>query len=476
MVGGIVVTASIMTTRESTLSLSSGQIPSAAIVSPDNTGEPTSLLDPAGAEASSSAHELQTNMIIAYRAAQSYQASPSNSKSSSSAIAAVQTAAHFALLFSHKLPSLGGVGGGGSGGPCKIGGNPLAALFNVATCATQRLKTLATHVLHGKIPESDFQDLEDALPQLDPKLPIPEVLPGAKPIPVKDPTPQDQQKEKDEDKEEEEAKSSDLNHSSNHDEAASTTSQAAFTTPAFTVTSKLSSQTSSFTSASLTSTSFTSSSSGSKTQYLVFASLKADANSIGSRIASAVPDPAANWYSPPDDNAGGAAIWIIPQDSDAESTAGLNETQASAIQQLPGVSLVVSNDIVTQDVEPLASAPFTGSPAYKTPFSAIEETVACNSVSPASSAALTPRRSRLERRDGIPIEVQARANPPRTDGGDVPYELRAIVQKEGLRPMPILQDLDYVYGPSAGAGTWVYVVDGGIDDQHPVSGKQCFSA
>lgn len=168
----------------------------------------------------------------------------------------------------------------------------------------------------------------------------------------------------------------------------------------------------------------------SRTQYIVYASTKVDAISIGNQINSTVGHPGSVRYLKPDDGHGIPAMWLVPQYSRDVSSAGLKKSEASAIGKLPGVSAVFPDRVVSKRAPSTSVAAISATPDFKPP-------ITCSTDA-------------------------ARA------GLDVPIELRSIAQPQGVNPAGAGGLLNYVYRPPAGEGTWVYMIDSGVNRNHPV--------
>lgn len=184
----------------------------------------------------------------------------------------------------------------------------------------------------------------------------------------------------------------------------------------------------------------------SRTQYIVYASTKVDAISIGNQINSTVGHPGSVRYLKPDDGHGIPAMWLVPQYSRDVSSAGLKKSEASAIGKLPGVSAVFPDRVVSKRAPSTSVAAISATPDFKPP-------ITCS-----TDAA---------RAEETPI-VQWLSFPLRRDGLDVPIELRSIAQPQGVNPAGVGGLLNYVYRPPAGEGTWVYMIDSGVNRNHPV--------
>ena len=80
--------------------------------------------------------------------------------------------------------------------------------------------------------------------------------------------------------------------------------------------------------------------------------------------------------------------------------------------------------------------------------------------------------TRLARRNNGIIRQGKIKNPNTDEWIDAPFELKALVMTNDPstgRINPDLNEFDYVYRSEAGSGTWVYLVESGIDEDHPVS-------
>ena len=440
------------------------------------TPVPLTTLDPSGLEATSSAHVLQTNIVLASRAASNYVLNPSNSGAKSTALAAVATAGLFAGHFKVHLPDIGKGGGGRSSGSCKSGGGLLKSLIGAVSCVAHNLDDITSGIKGAKDIEDDLKDLGGMVKPLDPKLPTPSPPLDAKPISPSDTTPEEKSDERENqkddgkaDKDEDDNKSSQATDepSSSDGGQSSTASRSSVTSSSGTTSRTTFSSSSGTNSTLMTTTRSTTSStpmSVSKTQYIIFASTKVDVNSLGTSINSTVNDPGSVGYLAPDDNAGIAALWVVPEDQKAASTAGLNESEASAIGKLPGVSLIMTNAAITPDANPM---PSTASSVVTVPSTlAALPPVTCSQVAQSSQAA------GVRRRIPDPTEPERLEVQGQVAGADnrffVPWELRVIAQTANAHPLPAIEPLNYVFRASAGRGTWVYMIDSGVDRNHPV--------
>ena len=130
------------------------------------------------------------------------------------------------------------------------------------------------------------------------------------------------------------------------------------------------------------------------------------------------------------------------------------------IEQLPGVSLVVTNAVITADTDPATSV----SPIPTIP-------VSTDQVSCTAGPQTTSHTSLIRRTDGLEVPVvqgQDPSRPQQENEFNVPWELRAISQPKTENPQPTLDQLNYVYLSPAGEGTWVYMIDSGVDRNHDV--------
>lgn len=440
----------------------------------------TSSLDPNGVEASSTAHVLQTQIIYATQAVRSWTVSPSNSASKTRAFDAVKSAESLGESFSIRLDH-GGRGGGGTSnsGSCS-GGNLVTKLFDTVSCALNGLDKLGSDIEGGIDDiENDLKNLQRVLQPLDPNLPVPDAPEDPSPnIPSDtspdtsaDPSPSEPSP----------SSNSRMSTGSASESQSSTASTSCNSTATVSKCSAICAASSSCTTTcystiqgcSVTGTTITgfAATTASRTQYLVFASTSADASSINNFLSSRIEDPSAMMYLPPDDSAGIAAFWAIPEDSNAGSTAGLNQSQVGDIQRQPGVSLVMTNAVYSEVPEPSLSASevtATGTPNF--PISTPLRTgvpQARRDVSHPKDLAHTEISRSLSRRNDMLVKIQLRRP---GHWLDVPFELRAVSQPRDFTLQPALADLDYIYLSPAGQDTWVYVADSGLNRNHQVSG------
>ena len=406
-------------------------------------------LDPSGIEATSSAHALQTGIILAQRAASEYAMNSKNTASKSEALASIASAALFANHFKGRLPEDGAGGGGGSSGSCSSGKSLLGSLVGAVTCASHTLNDLTSGIKGGKDIDGEIKDLGGLVKPLDPSLPEPDPPPNAKPASPSDTTPEEES-DKEEDEDEDKGKgtsSSTINARSSTGETTTTSIQS---TSASSASSVNSSQT--ITSAATMT--------GAKAQYLVFASTRADVSSIGGFINSTVNNPGAVGYSPPDTNDTIPGIWVVPDNQNAAPTAGLNASQAAVIGRLPGVSLIVTNAMITMDTDPATSV----SSIFAISVSTDQVTCSANP----QTASNTPLIRRITNSEQSEVQGQDPASSQQQNEFEVPWELRAISQPKTENPLPPLDQLNYVYLTPAGEGTWVYMIDTGVDRNHHV--------
>ena len=222
---------------------------------------------------------------------------------------------------------------------------------------------------------------------------------------------------------------------------------------------------------------------GSRTQYVVYASPSADAKSINDYLQKKVAHPESMLYSKADDTIGLFAYWAIPGDTKDISTSGLTQSDVDDIKHQPGVDAVIAN-------KPFATPSFSLDTASATNLpenSPVTATYTKNGTNVAPTGTGSPEGSgsaKLRRGDPVvnephegdldkraPKEVTVNVQRRVGNGANVPLELRAISQPYSNNPndLPDLSTLDYAYRPEAGQGTWVYVIDSGVNKDHQVS-------
>ena len=222
---------------------------------------------------------------------------------------------------------------------------------------------------------------------------------------------------------------------------------------------------------------------GSRTQYVVFASPSADAKSIDDYLRKKVPNTESMYYSKANDAIGLFAFWGIPGDAKDILTSGLTQSEVDAIKRQPGVDAVIAN-------KPFATSSFSldiasatklpeNSPVTATYTKTGTAVVPTGTGSPQGSGSTKLRRGAsvvnephegdLNRR--APTEIIVNVQNRVGNGDNVPPELRAISQPYSNNPddLPDLSTLNYAYRPEAGEGTWVYVIDSGVNKDHEVS-------
>lgn len=430
----------------------------------------TSTLNPTGVAASASASSLQVAIIYAQRAIQKYIDDPKDNKLQSEAENEINRAKDLSITLSSELPSPGG-----GVTKCGSGSGLLGLLQNVVSCLKDTLNNLVDDIKGGtdvveKL-KTDLSNLGTYVQPLTPNKPVPDP-------PEQDPNQTESQPSATQQHEE----------PSNTDARPSETSrpgssETISSTAASTVTSTGSKGSSTFTTTSA-------SESGSRSQYIVYAKQSADTNSLNNFLNSKVPSPSSVTFL---QATGVIAFWGIPAEATDAATAGLNASEVNDIKQQAGVDDVVLNAALKPMSDP--AMPTTTTSADSPSFVSLTvqptdapDIVAATDVAPPIDTAAPPEASiskagkkrdlprahksstsmlstatealerpepwskgdahhegTLEKRMPPPyvVDIQRRANRRRTDGLDVPYELRAMSQPN-FNPLPDLDQLDYV--------------------------------
>ena len=222
---------------------------------------------------------------------------------------------------------------------------------------------------------------------------------------------------------------------------------------------------------------------GSRTQYVVYASPSADAQSINDYLQKKVAHPKSMLYSEADDEINLFAYWAIPGDIKDISTSGLTQSEADEIKRQPGVDAVIAN-------EPLTTSPFSldntastiklpiMSPGTATYTMSNTNVAPTGTGSPQGSGSAKLRRGNSVKNELYEGYLDKRAPSEFTVNlqrpghyGVVPLELRAISQpySNKLDNLLSLTTLNYAYREEAGEGTWVYVIVTGLNKDHRVS-------
>ncbi|KAK4697548.1 hypothetical protein P7C71_g545, partial [Lecanoromycetidae sp. Uapishka_2] len=391
----------------------------------------TSTLNPTGIAASASASSLQIAIIYASRAIQSYIDNPEDETLQKDAEDEIERAKDLSIEFADELPDPVG------GGDCGHGSGFLGFLENVVSCSEDTLDKLGDDIKGGTDDiddlKNDLSDLGNYIQPLVPNSPPPDP-------PEEDPNETDSQPS-----------------ATDQDEEPSQTSQPE------------------------------------------------------PFLNSKVPSPSSVTFL---EATGIIAFWGIPAEATDAALAGLTPSEVEEIKQQPGVDDVVPNASLTPDSDP--DVPLTTITAATVSLATVtvqpidtEDIVPPTGVGPpidtaeptaSGSAAgqkrhqalyddpmdleLDARTESLERRKSLPHSgphrgerlakrmpppyvagEQLRAVPPRTDGADVPYELRAVSQPN-TNPLPDFSELDYIYRIQGGRDTWGYVIDSGLRASH----------
>lgn len=436
-------------------------------------------LDPSGARASNSASTLQIAFVYATRKIDTWIEEPEDSSLLKHAEDEIQRTKDYAQHFQNELGD--DIPGDGSTGCSGV------SLLNIVQCAIQKLEKLSADIEAGERDidqiKNDVTDLGNTIPSLLPEEPVAE--PGPEP-------------DDDDDDEDKNSSSSDTEPSTiqQSSEGQSSTNHGS-TTPSASTQSishllKSATRTRSLASsaASITPTTtqppFTSSSIASEArgQYIIFASSEgADVSVLADLISTVAPVPSETTLR---SVSGIVTWWLIPTKASDAAFAGLTPGDVNEIQKQAGVDTVITNRIYgTNTVSSTEGQMLTSGPPPST-ISLVLETPVSAGIQPSGNAAakrglnepmngtprVEPKVQDLEKRidSAYHIDVQERHNPPRDDGLDVPYELRAISQPVPAAGQPLadFSELDYVMRTEAGYGTWVYVIDSGVWTSHDV--------
>ena len=466
----------------------SASVGSAVTGSSINTAAPasiTSMLNPTGVAASASASSLQVALIYAQRAIQNYINKPTDDNLKKLAEDEIDRAKDLSDTLADELPK---PGGGGS--DCGHGSGILGALENVVSCSVDTLKKLGDDVEGGT---DDIENLKNDLTDLGTYV---------QPLVPDEPVPDPPEDDPHESLPQPSATQQDDQPSSQVQSSQPQSSPASVTSPSIT---------SSVSQASSTLASTSASESGPRSQYVVYAKVTADMNSLNSYISSIVPSPSSVTFI---QATSVIAFWGVPAEATDGAIAGLTPSEVAELKQQPGIDDVVANAPLTALTDPAANGAPTSAGGPSVITLTIQPTAAddispataggpatdtaqpAQSGSPAGRKRFVPvankRRNaghiidnelderdmslstgqdrqtkRLEKRMPPPyaVTIQERAVPPRTDGLDVPYELRAVSQPN-INPLPDLDALDYVYRVAGGQNTWAYVIDSGLLASH----------
>lgn len=436
-------------------------------------------LDPSGTRASSSASTLQVAFVYARRKIDSWIEEPEDSSLLKDAEDEIQRTKNYAQHFQDELGDA--ITGSGSSGCSGV------SLLDIVPCAFQRLEKLSVDIEAGKRDmdqiKSDVTDLGDTIPSILPNEPVPD--PG--------PEPDDEDDDDDENSSSSDTELSTIQQSS---EEQISTNQASITPSAST-------ESMSYQSTSATRTHSPASSAGSFTstttrppstsssiaseargQYIIFASSQgADVNALAGIISTVAPLPSKSKFK---SVSGIVTWWLIPAKASDAVSAGLTPNDVKQIQEQAGIVTVITNRIyATNSIDSTKSQMLTSGPAPSIIPLTIDPPVSAG-TKPSGNAGnkrgldepvnstlpVEPIVQDLKKRMPYPyaIDAQERDRPPRWDGLDVPYELRAISQPVPTAGQPLVDfsELDYVYRTEAGYGTWVYVIDSGVWTSHEV--------
>ena len=440
------------TSTGSTLSSYSGRTSLFTSAMPTSNTKPgvvpatlTTALDPTGAEASSSASSLQVFIIFAQRKVQKFVTDDQNIQLKDEAKDEIDRDIVFIknMLKKFDKPE-------DDGGDCTSGG--LLGIFHIASCTLKDLEDL----------DEDFGKTKVDIEQI--KTDLSDLVVNVQPLVPDEPVPDPPEEEPDDEPKTESQPSETEKEDQSKTDPAKT--DPAKTDPA---------------------TSRAATSSAARAQYIVFASSSADANSIKSMLSAKAPIPSKILFI---EATGVLSAWAIPSDGTDAAVAGLSSAEVDDIEAQPGILSVVTNAAVTDSPDPTGTDQdgSAGEPSFVTLTADGPQATGANAkrnVAPVDDSEevwsktrqrlrMSGRTDRHESMDLVKrmprqyaLNVQDREDPPRTDGMDVPYELRAVSQPN-VNPLPELEELDYAWRSDFADDTWAYVVDTGIYGGHRV--------
>ena len=222
---------------------------------------------------------------------------------------------------------------------------------------------------------------------------------------------------------------------------------------------------------------------GSRTQYVIYASSRADAESINAYLQKKIAHPESMFYSKGDDKINLFAYWAIPGDIKDVSTSGLTQNEVDDIKRQPGVDAVIPNEPFTTSSFSLDTVSVIKLPVMN-PVTITYTMNDTNVTSIDTGSSQSSESVKIRRKDPMMNELHERYLNKRVPGeftvnlqrsgpneDEVPLELRAISQpySNNLSDLPPLSTLVYAYRAEAGEGTWVYVIDSGVKRGHQVS-------